>query len=275
MKRTITRQAILVPILLVLCLSNLIAQRRSAPPFTAQTLDGETFSNESLSGRVTLLQFWATWCRYCRSDQSAVDNVERSYASKGLVVLAIDVGESETAVRSYLQRSPRACRVVVNQGNALAARFGAGGFPYYVLIDEQGRIAGTQDGAAGEASLRGLLRRAGFTPQSAKVGTRQHTSIRSQPGTVKIIEVPGVGTAPSTTWPPPTGPKTIFIFSNGERIEADQYTIDPATVQLVVGDQHRKYALSTVDVQATIAANRSRGVVVQFPKRENEVFVAF
>lgn len=264
--------SILISILLILPLA---AQKRPAPHFYVQTLGGETFSNASLQGRVTLLQFWATWCKYCRSDQPAVDNIERAYAPKGLVVLAIDVGESEAAVRSYLERSPRACRVVAGQGDELAVRFGARGFPHYVLIDANGNIAGTQSGAAGEGSLRALLRRASFSSQPSTFSARASAPVTPGSGTVKIIEVPGVRTRPSTTWPPAPSPKTLFILTDGTRIEADQYTIDPTTVQLVVGNEHRRLPLNAIDTQATIAANRSRGVEIQFPKRENEVFVTF
>lgn len=33
-----------------------------APRFRAKTLTGETFTNESVKGKVVLLQFWTTWC---------------------------------------------------------------------------------------------------------------------------------------------------------------------------------------------------------------------
>jgi thiol-disulfide isomerase/thioredoxin len=137
--------------LTVLCAFVRADTRGPAPQFTAQTLDGETFTNAPLSGTVTLLQFWVTWCPCCRRDQSAVDNIERVFADKRLMVLAVDVGESETTVRTYPQGNPRSCRVVVNEGAKLGARFGAHGFSYYVLIVGEGNIAGTQGGADGEA----------------------------------------------------------------------------------------------------------------------------
>ena len=47
-----------------------------APRFHAESMDGETFSNESLQGKVVLLQFWATWCKFCRGDQPVVDEFD-------------------------------------------------------------------------------------------------------------------------------------------------------------------------------------------------------
>jgi thiol-disulfide isomerase/thioredoxin len=136
--------------------------RDAAPRFSARTLDGERYTNASLAGRPVLIQFWATWCPKCRGDQSAVDDITRDYADKGLLVLAVDVGESRRTVKGYLGRSPRACKIVANEDTNLPAVFGAKVYPLYVLIDKDGKVAGTQRGAGGEDMLRRLLRRAGL-----------------------------------------------------------------------------------------------------------------
>jgi thiol-disulfide isomerase/thioredoxin len=136
--------------------------REAAPRFTARTMDGERFTNESLKGRVVLLQFWTTWCRYCRADQDAVDSITRDLESKGLVVLAVNVAESRKKVKQYLEQSPRACKIALTEDTNLAAVFQAQGFPLYIVLDREGKIAGRQEGAAGEASLRRLLADAGL-----------------------------------------------------------------------------------------------------------------
>lgn len=136
--------------------------REPAPQFQVKTLDGERFDNESLKGRVVLLQFWATWCRYCRGDQDAVDTINKDYADRGLVVLAVNVGESKKKVKHYLDDSPRACKIVLTEDTNLAAVFAAKSFPLYVLIDRDGMLVATKRGAGGEDALRRLLRKAGL-----------------------------------------------------------------------------------------------------------------
>ena len=143
-------------------LSSALDTRDPAPPFKAKTLDGEKFDNESLKGHVVLLQFWATWCRYCRGDQDPVDAVGKDYADRGLVILAVNVGESKKKVKHYLDESPRACKIVLTEDTNLAAMFAAKSFPLYVLIDRGGNIVGRQRGAGGEDMLRRLLRKAGL-----------------------------------------------------------------------------------------------------------------
>jgi thiol-disulfide isomerase/thioredoxin len=132
-----------------------------ASRFRAKTLTGDTFTNESVKGKVVLLQFWTTWCAYCRREQALVD-LHREFAEKGLVVLAIDVGESKKTVRKYLADHPRSCPIVLNEDTNLAAMYAANAYPIYVVIDRDGDIAGTKCGAAGERGLRRLLRRGGL-----------------------------------------------------------------------------------------------------------------
>ena len=96
-----------------------IDTRETAPRFRAKSLDGEQFSNESLKGKVVLLQFWATWCGFCRRDQPAVDAIVHDFESQGLVVLAVNVGESKSKVKKYLQDSPRACKIVATEDLSL------------------------------------------------------------------------------------------------------------------------------------------------------------
>jgi thiol-disulfide isomerase/thioredoxin len=133
-----------------------------APQFHAKTLTGEIFNNQSLKGKVVLLQFWTTWCPYCRSEQSLVDDINGEFADKGLIVLAVDVGESKKTVKKYLAEHPRSCRIVLNEDTNLAAMYAANAYPIYVIIDRDGDLAGTQRGAAGEQGLRRLLSRAGL-----------------------------------------------------------------------------------------------------------------
>ena len=246
-----------------------------APQFTAQTLDGESFNTTSLRGRVVLLQFWATWCPHCRDDQSALDHIERMFSGQGLMVLAVDDGEPEATVMKYLQEHPRACRIVLDQGLNISRRFGKHGFPYYVLIDRDGRIAGTQNGAGGEALLLDLLSRAGLSSRSsAQQASHQDPDAASGPGGpsgAKVIEVPRM----RNTRPAKPIPETIFVLSNGERLESNRYTIGALYLRVEVGGEERTIAVAELDRKATMAANQGRGVDLKIPTNGSEVFVAF
>ena len=142
--------------------SEAIDSRQPAPRFSAKTMEGERFTNDVVRGKPVLVQFWTTWCGYCRRDQETVDELAKEFEGKGLVVLAVNVGEPRKKVRQYLDSRPRSCRIVLTEDTNLAAMFAARAYPLYVLIDREGKIAGNQEGSAGEAGLRRLLAKAGL-----------------------------------------------------------------------------------------------------------------
>ena len=155
----------------ILAIASIVAaseENKPAPRFRATTMAGEAFNNTSIQGKVILLEFWTTWCQYCRQEEPFVEQVNKEFADQGLIVLSVNVGESKKTVKKYLEQHPRACRVVLTQDTNLAAMYQASSYPIYVVIDRQGNIAGEQRGAAGERALRRLLASAGIGVAEAK-----------------------------------------------------------------------------------------------------------
>src|SRR5439155_12999760 len=113
-------------------------------------------------GKVVLLEFWTTWCVYCDHELPFVERLNEEFDNKGLVVLAVNVGESKKTVKKYLEQHPRKTRIVLTDNTNLAAMYAAKSYPIYVVIDRDGNIAGKQDGAAGESALRELVASGGL-----------------------------------------------------------------------------------------------------------------
>lgn len=131
--------------------------------FKAKTLDGEKLSSDSLKGKVVLIEFWATWCPYCRKEQSILDELSKEFEKDGLVVIAVDMGEPRRKLKKFLEENPRSVKIVAEDDTTLAAICDAKSYPMYVVVNRDGEIAGRQEGAAGEAALRRLVKRAGLT----------------------------------------------------------------------------------------------------------------
>jgi thiol-disulfide isomerase/thioredoxin len=125
-------------------------------------MEGEKYTNDSVKGKVVLIEFWATWCQYCKKDEPALESVIKDFEKDGLIVLAVDMGEPRRRVKKYLEGSPRSCKIVLAEDTNLAASCEAKDYPLYILIDRDGNIAGTQHGAAGEGALRRLVAKAGL-----------------------------------------------------------------------------------------------------------------
>ena len=139
-----------------------------APRFHAKTLTGETYTNASIKGKVVLLEFWTTWCPYCKSEEALVNEITTEFSAKGLVVLAVDVGESKKVVQQYLKDHPRRCHIVMTGDTNLAAMYAANRYPIYVVVDRDGKIVDTQRGSGGERRLRRSLARAGLESRDSE-----------------------------------------------------------------------------------------------------------
>ncbi len=261
-------------IALAACIVGQAHSREVAPDFTARALSGETFTKGSVHGSIVLLQFWTTWCPVCREDQAAVDSISAEFAGQGLVVLAVNVREAEMTVRQYLAGRPRSCPVVLTQDTDLVAKYNPRSFPQYVLFDREGNVAATQSGGGGEASLLHLLRRAGLkrggatelADENPKNGPSNQTIA---PGKMIVLSEarpaqPVAATAPKAA--------TVFVMASGERVETHQFVLTAESVSVTVDGLRRSIPMSEVDLKATRAANRERGIELKIPSR-HEVFL--
>ena len=138
-----------------------------APEFRAKTMAGEQYTNESVKGKVVLLQFWTTWCPYCKEEAADVDEVAQEYAKQGLVVLAVDVSESKGRVKKYLKEHPRQVPIVLTEDTNLAAIYVATSYPIYVVIGKDGKITAMQRGAGGKSTIERMLEEAGLSTADA------------------------------------------------------------------------------------------------------------
>ena len=87
----------------------------------------------------------------------------------------------------------------------------------------------------------------------------------------KVIELPG--TADSTASKPL--PPAMFILTNGERIEAQTYLLTHDKLHVTVDRQPRTIPISLLDINATLAANRERGINLRIPADRNEISLSF
>ncbi len=130
--------------------------------FTAKTIDGQVYTEEATKGKVLLLQFWATWCPHCMADQAPLNRIYSDFADRGLVVLAVDVGEPANVVQKFLERNPRSCPIMMQKDTDLGSLRTSKGVPNYVLVDRGGNVVGSRSGELGDAGLRSFLRKAGL-----------------------------------------------------------------------------------------------------------------
>lgn len=118
-----------------------------APDFELQELDGKTISLRGLRGKPVLLNFWATWCHWCRVEMPFLEELYEEWSENGLVMLAIDVGESASTVERFLESNNVSLLVLLDASAVVAKKYNIRGYPTTYFVDKDGIIQGIKIGA--------------------------------------------------------------------------------------------------------------------------------
>lgn len=113
----------------------------AAPDFTYLDDDGGTIALSDLRGQVVVLNFWATWCAPCRYEMPYFERAYEEYAGKGVVILAVNVAESEAAVAEFLTEQNLNLPVLLDTDRAIASKYGINSYPTTLLVDRDGNIS--------------------------------------------------------------------------------------------------------------------------------------
>ena len=135
-----------------------------APPIAAPPLDAaRPFPGwESFRGNFVIVDFWATWCGPCRMQMPKVDMLSREFRNKGLVVFAINEGESVAAANAYLKKNRYTTMALLDGDQAVGRSYQVTGIPTLFVIDRRGTIVAHYVGVHTEESLRAALKKAGI-----------------------------------------------------------------------------------------------------------------
>ena len=122
-----------------------------APQFAAVDLHGIEHTLAETQGRVTLVQFWASWCPHCRSDLSLMKQLSTRHA--GLRLLTVGIDQDLSALKTFVDNEQVPYPVISAAVNpSLPDAYEMRGVPSYYLIDANGTIVKTWSGSVTESA---------------------------------------------------------------------------------------------------------------------------
>ncbi|KKN11286.1 hypothetical protein LCGC14_1028080 [marine sediment metagenome] len=114
-----------------------------APDFTAPTPDGKELALKDALGKITLVDFWAAWCKPCRAENPNVLRVYEKYHDKGLNILGVSLDRTAEAWKNAIEADGLIWQHVSHVAyfnDPIAKLYNVDAIPAAFLLDENGVI---------------------------------------------------------------------------------------------------------------------------------------
>lgn len=119
-----------------------------APRFSLRNLKGNLEGLDDHSGKVIIVNFWATWCVPCVKEMPSFENLYRRYRSQGLTLLAVSLDKGDpTKVQEFADKHKLSFPILLDTEGVAEKLYPSFSIPFTYVIDKQGRVVARVDGA--------------------------------------------------------------------------------------------------------------------------------
>lgn len=118
---------------------------KAAPEFSAPDPDGKMLALKDMRGKVTIIDFWASWCGPCRRENPNVVKVYEKYHDKGLEIIGVSLDKQGQKDRwlSAIEKDNLTWHHVSNLAyfnDPVAKQYAINSIPATYILDEEGTI---------------------------------------------------------------------------------------------------------------------------------------
>jgi thiol-disulfide isomerase/thioredoxin len=131
-----------------------------APDFSWKGNGGTELSFDKTRGRVTLVNFWATWCAPCKKELPDLIELSKAYADRGFAVVGVATDRTPNAgelVAEFVQKYSIPYQVLLSTQEMEDAFRNVNMMPTSFLVDRDGKIVRTIVGIRTKAQLEELI----------------------------------------------------------------------------------------------------------------------
>jgi peroxiredoxin len=129
-----------------------------APDFSLKNpRTGNILKLSRLTGRPVMINFWATWCKYCVNEMPLMEAAYQARAADGLMILAIDVEETSQEVLNFADYLGLSFTFLLDTQGDVAKLYRVHAFPTSFFITPEGKISKIYAGTLTEGELNSYL----------------------------------------------------------------------------------------------------------------------
>ncbi|WP_162932670.1 TlpA family protein disulfide reductase [Solimonas sp. K1W22B-7] len=127
-------------------LSHAVKAGEAAPPLVAPNAGQQPVSLAQYKGKVVYVDFWASWCAPCRQAIPQYERLYRQWASRGFVVIGVNIDQDRADADRALKRLPVTFPVVYDPSGSWPERFELPTMPTGYLIGRDGIVRHVHEG---------------------------------------------------------------------------------------------------------------------------------
>ena len=126
-----------------------VAARKHAPAFELQDAEGKTVQLSDYTGKVVLLDLWATWCSPCKNSIPWMIELAEKYREAGLTVIGISMDEDGWPIVKPFMDKMKITYPVLLGNKRIGYLYGdVDSLPLAFFLDRNQRVAAIHLGAA-------------------------------------------------------------------------------------------------------------------------------
>jgi len=131
----------------------------AAQDFTMQDASGKTVKLSDFKGTPVVLNFWTSWCSYCKAEMPYFESAYKKYGDQvQFIMLNPEKSErSSGGGKTFIKESGYTFPVFYETEGKAITLYGLRGFPATVFIDANGNVVDKNVGAISQAKLNEMI----------------------------------------------------------------------------------------------------------------------